>query len=130
MENRYGKSAVDATRRNALPFYLDELLANGLGEDISVISVRLLADEWSIDAPYEQRVSVNISEDIGALIIFGDQQNQIAYAQSGVCGRYDDTTRELVFSATTRPTVDVIAVVLAVGLTVAEAPPMAENVRF
>lgn len=130
MENRYGKSAVDATRRNALPFYLDELLASGLGEDISIISVPLPADKWSVDAPYEQRANVYISEDIGALIIFSDQQNQIAYAQSGVSGRYDDITRELVFSATTRPTVDVVAIVLAVGLTVSEGLPMAEKIKF
>ena len=121
---------MDATRRNALPFYLDELLAGGLGEDISVMSVSLLANEWSADAPYEQRVNINISEDIGALFIFSDQQNQIAYAQSGVYGRYDDATKELVFNATTRPAVDVVAIVLAVGLAISEGYPMAENVKF
>ena len=130
MENRYGKTAVDATRRNALPFYLDALFENGLGEDISVFAVRLLAEEWPLEAPYEQRVNITISEDIGTLVIFGDQENQIVYAQSGVCGRYDDATGELVFSAITRPTVDVVAIVLAVGLTASEALPIAENVKF
>ena len=130
MENRYGKSVIDATRRNVLPFYLDALFENGLGEDVSVFGIRLLADEWPLEAPYEQRVNITISEDVGTLVIFGDQQNQLAYAQSGVCGRYDDITGELVFSAVIRPTVDVVAIVLAVGLTASEALPMAENVKF
>jgi hypothetical protein len=90
----------------------------------------LLADEWPLEAPYEQRVNIIISEDVGTLVIFGDQENQLAYAQSGVCGRYDDSTGELVFSAVVRPTVDVVAIVLAVGLTASEALPMAENVKF
>lgn len=48
LENKYGKSAVDATRRNALPPYLDELFAGGIGgAGVETHDITLTTSGWS-----------------------------------------------------------------------------------
>lgn len=48
IENSWGKSAVDATRKNALPPYLDELFENGLGSGIALFNVTIPANStWA-----------------------------------------------------------------------------------
>lgn len=49
LENKYGKSAVDATRRNALPPYLDTLFEGGIGggAGVETHNVTLTAANWS-----------------------------------------------------------------------------------
>lgn len=49
LENKYGKSAVDATRRNALPPYLDTLFEGGIdgGAGIETHNVTLTTANWS-----------------------------------------------------------------------------------
>lgn len=48
LENKYGKSAVDATRRNALPPYLDTLFEGGIGgAGVETHSITLTAANWS-----------------------------------------------------------------------------------
>ena len=56
IENSWGKSAVDATRKNALPPYLDELFENGIGgSGILIYPIDLsgtwtgTASPWTID---------------------------------------------------------------------------------
>lgn len=48
LENKYGKSAVDATRRNALPPYLDELFQGGIGgAGVETHNITLTTSGWS-----------------------------------------------------------------------------------
>lgn len=49
LENKYGKSAVDATRRNALPPYLDTLFEGGIGggAGVETHSITLTTANWS-----------------------------------------------------------------------------------
>lgn len=48
LENKYGKSAVDATRRNALPPYLDTLFEGGIGggAGVETHSITLSTSNW------------------------------------------------------------------------------------
>lgn len=49
LENKYGKSAVDATRRNALPPYLDTLFEGGIGggAGVETHNVTLTTANWN-----------------------------------------------------------------------------------
>lgn len=49
LENKYGKSAVDATRRNVLPPYLDTLFEGGIGggAGVETHSITLTTANWS-----------------------------------------------------------------------------------
>lgn len=47
ISNQWGNSAVDATRKNALPPYLDEVFENGLGSGVRVQDITLPSGNWT-----------------------------------------------------------------------------------
>ena len=46
--NQWGKSAVDATRKNALPPYLDSVFSEGLGSGVTIVTVTLDSSNWAM----------------------------------------------------------------------------------
>lgn len=56
LENKYGKSAVDATRRNALPPYLDTLFEGGIGGGAGVETHSVTLQPWDWDSNLQQNV--------------------------------------------------------------------------
>lgn len=56
LENKYGKSAVDATRRNALPPYLDTLFEGGIGGGGGVETYSVTLQSWDWDSNLQQNV--------------------------------------------------------------------------
>ena len=87
VENQYGKSAVDATRRNALPPYLDQVFENGLGTDIVIKTVTLYYTQWNLnvsDNKWYQTVTVEEVGDSSIILVFPDQDNMKSYLSAGI----------------------------------------------
>lgn len=132
MISKYGKSAVDATRRNTLPLYLDEALTTGLGTKVSAFDVILNKDEWVTreDSSLYQAVAVNLDSTIESLMIFPDHKNPVEYAQAGIYGEFNENDTTLLFTAVRRPTINLRVIILAVGARMAAVLPSADNIAF
>ena len=129
MKNQYGKSAVDATRRNTLPLYLDQLFKGGVSST-SVFEVVLPADEWVLENNvYCQYVEVKHTE--GDVIIVSPAEGyQIKSAKYNILGEYNDTLGGLVFQASEEPIEAITMMISLYGGTVEESLPLADNIKF
>lgn len=112
VENIYGKSAVDATRKNALPPYLDKVFESGVGgggSEVFIINATLELINWT-NSTNSLAVEKEISDD-AQVIVFSQEENQTEYSVAGItctAGAYDSVTgfTTFSFSCTSTPTID------------------------
>ena len=119
LENKYGKSAVDATRRNALPPYLDTLFEGGIGGSdfggVEMHGVDLAANAWSNKT---QTVTISTYAIATSDFLSVPQiETSSEYSANGVVllsatVNVSAHTASLVFSCTTVPTATVSTTVL------------------
>ena len=109
IENKYGKSAVDATRKNALPPYLDLVFEDGFADGRGVIikTVNLLFGEWTInttDNNWYQTVVVEEVGDSSIILVFPDQEKITTYLSCGIfLSEEDSYGNNLIFCCSVNP---------------------------
>lgn len=135
MTSKYGKSAVDATRRNTLPLFLDDALkaleeggGSSAGGGGTTLSVTLNKDDWfSLSATdYLLDIPINLDKTGGSLMVFPEGEDSLNYAEFDIKCTFDEEWSMLTFSTTKKPTVDLRVVILMIGINIASA----ENVEF
>ena len=133
MTSKYGKSAVDATRRNTLPLFLDNALkaleeGSNSGGGGTTLSVTLNKNDWfSLSSTeYLLDIPINLDELNGSLMVFPEGSDSLAYDQSDIKCIFDEELGVLTFSTMKKPTVDLRVVVLIIGTNLTSA----EKVKF
>lgn len=128
MTSKYGKSAVDATRRNTLPLFLDDALksleeGSNSGGGGTTLSVILNKNDWfSLSSTeYLLDIPINLDELNGSLMVFPEGSDSLAYAQSDIKCIFDEELGVLTFSTMKKPTVDLRVVVLMIGTNLTSA---------
>lgn len=142
MTNKYGKSAVEATRRNMLPLYLDETIeelkynTNSIKSSLFTLGITLEQGDWVEEKDsqgkvisYSQTIPFDLEKDDGILTIFPDSQNSIEYAQARVNCSFNKEQSFLVFTALNKPLKDLRVLALAIGPVLKNAP-VAEYTKF
>lgn len=122
-ENKFGKSAVDAARNNALPPYLDILFREGGagGADIEVLELFLSVDDW--DESNGILVQTVMQESVvsdGSEVILLSAEGEI-YPISGAGIKLtsiqlnpESNIASFIFSATEQPIEEIKAIVLVI----------------
>ena len=114
MTSKYGKSAVDATRRNMLPLFLDDALA-------------ALKDDWVLSGTeYILDIPINLDKSNGSLMVFSDGDDSFTYTKAGIKCIFNEELSILTFSAVNKPSVDLQVVILMVNTNIIPA----EKVKF
>lgn len=140
LENKYGKSAVDATRRNALPPYLDELFAGGIGgAGVETHDITLTTGGWSnlqqsvvltcgaTDSSDVVCAANNTSMDSDYYMsAFGVSLTNVTVVEGEEEGQ---NTVTFTFTAVTAPTVNIDVVVIIVNADGSGGVPVATTSR-
>ena len=136
MTNKYGKSAIEATRRNMLPLYLDETI-DELKTNIDLTkSLILELSNWVEEkdsegniVAYKQTIPFDLEGKDGILTIFPDGQNSIDYARAQVNCSFDKEQAVLVFTAINKPLKNLRVLAFITGMII-KSLPIAEQVEF
>lgn len=121
-ENKFGKSAVDAARNNALPPYLDILFREGGagGADIEVLEFDLYATNWvQEDSGFSQNVTQESVVSDGSAVILLSAEGAACPA-SGAGVKLSNVQLDLnnmatfIFSMPEQPVEDIKAIVLVI----------------
>lgn len=121
-ENKFGKSAVDAARNNALPPYLDILFREGGagGADIEVLEFDLYAINWVQEASgFSQNVTQESVVSDGSAVILLSAEG-VTYPASGAGVKLSNVQLDLnnmatfMFSMPEQPAEDIKAIVLVI----------------
>ena len=135
MTSKYGKSAVDATRRNTLPLFLDDALktleegGGSSGGGGTTLSVTLNKDDWfSVSSPDKYLLDIPINLDTlgGSFMIFPEGSDSLSYAEADIKCTFNEESSMLTFSTMKKPTVDLRVVILMIGVNITSA----EKVEF
>ena len=136
MTSKYGKSAVDATRRNTLPLFLDDALKAleesggcGCGGGGTTLSITLNKNDWfslNNGTEYLLDVPINLDGLNGSLMVFPEGSDSLNYAKADIKCTFDEESSWLTFSAPKKPTVDLRVIVLIIGTNLTSA----EKVEF
>ena len=142
MTSKYGKSAVDATRRNMLPLYLDETIeelkynTDLIKTSLFTLGIVLEQNNWIEEKDsqgevisYRQAIPFDLEKDDGILTIFPDSQNSIEYARAQINCSFNKEQLLLVFTAINKPSKDLRVLALAIG-PVLKNTPVAEYTKF
>ena len=130
MTNKYGKSVIDAVRRNTLPLYLDEILNTGT---LSTLEVILEIENWTFNSEtslYEQAISIEYDKNTIAFIATPSENFHILCASYNVLCSQNEDTEELVFTANAKPQELLKMLIVILGGSAEQVLPMADNVKF
>ena len=126
MTSKYGKSAVDATRRNTLPLFLDDALktleeSSGCGG--TTLRVTLNKKDWfSLSATeYLLDIPINLDKPDGSLMVYPEGSDSLLYAQFDIQCTFSEELGVLTFYTTKKPTVDLQVIILVVGTNLTSA---------
>ena len=132
MTSKYGKSAVDATRRNMLPLFLDDALkaledSSGSGGGGTTLNVTLGKDDWTLSGTeYQLNIPISLDKLDGSAMVFPEGSDSLAYAKADIQCIFDENLSAFTFSTKNKPTVDLQVVVLMIGTNLISA----EKVKF
>ena len=131
MKNQYGKSAVDATRRNTLPLYLDKVLSQSSS---TVFELSLPSDGWieREDGLFYQYAPVNPDDyyDDVIAIVSPAEGYQVRCALHNILGEYDEEHNILALVADKKPTVQIKILLTLFGSLMEDVLPVADATRF
>ena len=130
MTNKYGKSAIDAVRRNTLPLYLDEILNTNA---LSILEIVLEIENWTFNSDtslYEQSVSIEYDKDTIAFIATPSENFHILCASYNILCSQDEDTEELVFTANAKPQNLLKMLIVILGGSAEQVLPVADDLKF